>query len=82
MDARETDNAIQAHDQSAADYIKRNYSTEIIGTVQTASHSKRYIGELLSACGFNKLKELKILLSRSPGERDDLYYAWVTKRES
>jgi SAM-dependent methyltransferase len=62
--------------------IKRNYSTERIGAVQIASHSKGYIGELLTAFGFDKLKELKILLSRGPGERDDLYYAWVTKKGS
>jgi predicted TPR repeat methyltransferase len=60
--------------------IKRDYSIETIGEVQIASHSKRYIGELLAVCGFVKLKELKVLLSRGPGERDDIYCAWVTKK--
>ena len=59
---------------------KRNYTTETIGGVPIASHRSGYIAGLLSSSGFGKLKDLRIVLSRGPGEGDDIYCAWVTKQ--
>jgi predicted TPR repeat methyltransferase len=60
--------------------IRRNYVTEIIDTVQIFSHNMLYVKELLQRCGFERLKVLKFLLSRGPGEQDDIYLAWVIRK--
>lgn len=58
------------------------YTTEIIGGVQIYSHNPKYIASLLADCGFEKRKQLKLLLSRGPGLQDDVYSLYVALKTS
>ncbi len=61
------------------------YTREAIDGVQIYSHSPKYIEELLAACGFEKRKQFRFLLSRGTGLQDDAYMMVVvqdTRHES
>ncbi len=57
-----------------------NSTSEIIDGVEIYSHDMGYIAGLLAGSGIEKRKQLKLMLSRGPGQQDDIYMLNVARK--
>jgi predicted TPR repeat methyltransferase len=62
------------------DKHQNTYITEIIEGVQIYSHCRSYIETLLAGCGFNSVKELKVLLTRGLIDQEDIYTLFIAQK--
>lgn len=57
-----------------------HYTSEIIDGVEIYAHGPGYIAGLLAGNGFEKVKLLRLLLSRGLGQQDDVYTLYVAHK--
>jgi predicted TPR repeat methyltransferase len=61
---------------------QNTYITEIIEGVHIYSHCRSNLEPILAGCGFNRMKELKVLLRRGLVDQDDIYTLFIAQKSA